>query len=150
MEGEGLRWEDREGTLTPSLIPFLRSSMLRFLATAAAMWVATRIVPGITHTGSAFALLGVAALFGVVNTLIAPVVKFFSLPFIILSLGLFALVINAAMLLLTSWLAAKLDLGFSVSGFIPALLGSLVISFVSALLMVAFKDRPPRHEVRES
>jgi putative membrane protein len=114
--------------------------MFRFLATAAALWVAAKLVPGIHHTGSALALLGVAAVFGVVNTLIAPVIKLLSLPFIVLSLGLFALVINGAMLMLTSWFAAKLELGFTVDGFIPALLGSLVISIVSAVLMIAFDD----------
>ena len=115
--------------------------MLRFLATAAALYVASKIVPGITHTGSALALLGVAAVFGVVNTIIAPVVKLLALPFIILTLGLLALVINALMLGLTSWLAGKLELGFHVDGFFPALLGSLVISIVSALLMFVLDDK---------
>ena len=119
--------------------------MLRFLATFASLWVATRIIPGIHHTGSAYALFGVAAVFGVVNVLIAPLVKLLSLPFIILSLGLFALVINGAMLLLTSWVAGKLALGFVVEGLIPAILGSLVISFVSAVLVTAF-NRGTRSE----
>lgn len=122
--------------------------MIRFLATAAALWVAARIVPGIHHTGTALALLGVAAVFGVVNTLIAPIVKLLSLPFIVLSLGLFALVINALMLMFTSWLAIKLGLGFSVDGFVPAFLGSLVISLVSAMLTLVFRDNREarRHE----
>jgi putative membrane protein len=115
--------------------------MLRFLATAAALWVSVKLVPGIHHNGSALALLGVAAVFGVVNTLIAPIVKLMSLPFIVLSLGLFALVINALMLKLTAWFALKLGLGFVVDGFIPALVGSLVISIVSAVLVVVFDDR---------
>lgn len=121
--------------------------MLRLLATAAAFWVATRIIPGISYTGSALGLVGVAALFGVVNTLIAPFVKLLSLPFIVLTLGFFALVVNAAMLLLTAWMASTLGLAFSVAGFLPALLGSLVISAVSALLMFVFRDdarRRPR------
>jgi len=118
--------------------------VLRFLATAAAMWVAARIVPGIHYTGSALALFGVAAVFGVVNTLVAPIVKLFTLPFIIFSFGLFLLVINAAMLLLTSGLATKLGLGFTVDGFGPALLGSLVISIVGAVLTAAFREPEDR------
>lgn len=115
--------------------------MLRLLATAAAVWVAAQIIPGITHTGSAFALVGVALVFGVVNTLVAPVVKLLALPFIIATLGILLLVINALMLLLTSWLAGALNLGFHVAGFWPALFGSIVISLVSAVVMVVF-DKP--------
>lgn len=116
--------------------------MLRFLATAAALWVAASLVPGISHTGSAFALLGVAAVFGVINAVIAPILKVLAFPFIVLSLGLVALVINAAMLRLTSWAAGVLNLGFSVSGFFPAFFGALVISLVSALLLLAFDPGP--------
>jgi putative membrane protein len=115
--------------------------VLRLLATAAAFWVATQVVPGISHSGSIIALLGVAIVFGVVNALIAPVVMLFALPFILLTLGLFALVVNALMLLLTSWLAGVLNLGFSVDGFVPAFFGSLVISIVSALVVLAV-DKP--------
>lgn len=118
--------------------------MMRFLSTAAALWLAARLVPGISHSGSAWSLLGVAAVFGVVNTVIAPVVKLLALPFIVLTLGVFALIVNAFMLGLTSWVAGKLDLGFHVAGFIPAFLGALVISLVSALLVVAFKDERAR------
>ena len=119
--------------------------MLRFLATAAALYVAAKFVPGISYTGAAiWPLLGVALIFGTVNTLVGPIVKLFSLPLIVLTLGLFALVINAAMLMLTSWLAAKLDLRFYVTGFVAALLGSLVISFVSAMIKLAFEPRTQR------
>jgi putative membrane protein len=118
--------------------------MIRFLATAAALYVATRIVPGITHTGSALALFGVAAVFGVVNTIIAPIVKLLALPFIILSLGLLLLVINALMLGLTSWVAGQLALGFHVDGFVAAFLGSLVISIVSAVLTMVFDTKKER------
>jgi putative membrane protein len=115
--------------------------VLRLFATAAAFWVAAQIIPGINHTGSVFALIGVALVFGVVNALIAPFVKLLALPFIVLTLGLFALVVNALMLLLTSWLAGALNIGFTVSGFWSALFGSIVISIVSALVMLTF-DRP--------
>jgi putative membrane protein len=113
--------------------------MLRLLATAAALWVATRLVPGISHSGSPLALLGVAVVFGVVNTLVGPLLKLLSLPVLLLTLGLFALVINALLLQLTSWLAGVLGLGFRVDGFGAALLGSVLISVVSALLVLAFR-----------
>jgi putative membrane protein len=112
--------------------------VLRLLITAAALWVATRLLPGISHDGSAFALLGVAIVFGVVNTLVGPVLKLLSLPVIVVTMGLFALVINALLLLLTSSLAGALGLGFHVDGFFSALVGSLLISLVSTLLMVTF------------
>jgi putative membrane protein len=112
--------------------------LVRLLATAAALWVATRVVPGITHTGSLPALLGVALVFGVVNTVVGPVLKLLSLPVLVLSLGLFALVINALLLQLTSWMAGQLALGFHVDGFLSAVIGSVLITVVSALLMVVF------------
>ena len=75
-------------------------------------------------------LLAVALILGLVSTFVEPVVKLLSLPFIILTLGLFLLVINALMLLLTAWLADAFDLGFHVDGFWAALLGSIVITVI--------------------
>jgi len=110
------------------------SLIIRLLINAAALYAATRFVDGISFTGSSGALLGVALVFGVVNALIKPVIQFFSLPVIFLTLGLFALVINALMLMLTSGLSRSLGLGFSVRGFGAALVGSIVVSLVSAVL----------------
>jgi len=112
--------------------------VFRLLATAAALWVATQLLPGITHEGSALSLLGVALVFGIVNALVGPVLKLLSLPVIVVTLGLFALVINALLLMLTSGLAGALGLGFHVDGFFTALLGSILISIVSALIMLVF------------
>ena len=104
------------------------------LAVAVAAW----IVPGIRFTepgGLAEnwpTLLGVGVILGVVSSFVKPVVKILSIPFIIITLGLFLWVINALMLLLTSWLAEQLDLGFVVDDFFwSALLGALVISLVN-------------------
>ena len=104
------------------------------LAVAVAAW----IVPGIRFTeGGGLAeywptLLAVGVILGVVSSFVKPVVKVLSIPFIILTLGLFLWVINALMLLLTSWLAKQLDLGFVVDDFFwSALLGALVISLVN-------------------
>lgn len=76
----------------------------------------------------------VAAIFTVINMFVAPVVKLLSLPFIILTLGLLLLVINALLLLLTDWIAEQLDVAFFVDGFWWAILGAVVISVVNAVL----------------
>jgi putative membrane protein len=91
--------------------------LLRLLINAAALWVATQLVSGITYTGDGVSLLGVALVFGVLNVLIKPVLFLLSLPFVILTLGLFTLVLNALMLLLTASASDALGLGFSVAGF---------------------------------
>lgn len=80
------------------------------------------------------ALAIVALVFSLINTFIAPVVKTLSLPFIIITLGLFLLVINALLLLLTDWIADKLDVSFYVESFGWAVLGAIVISIVNAVL----------------
>ena len=113
--------------------------LVRFLASAAALAVATWLVPGITVekpdlTSEVITILIVAAIFGVVNTIVKPVIKFFSIPAIFLTLGLFLLVINAMMLLVTSSLSRSLGLGFTVRGFVPALLGAVVVSITSLVL----------------
>ena len=79
-------------------------------------------------------LLGVALILGLVNALVRPILKALSCGVIVLTLGLFLLVINAAMLLLAAWIARQVGIGFHVDGFGAALLGSLVISLVSFLL----------------
>jgi putative membrane protein len=109
--------------------------ILRLLVTAASLWVATKFVPGISFIGDNYlALLGVALVFGTVNTLVRPVLKLFSFPVVLLTLGLFLFVINALMLMLTSYLSKILGFGFNVTGFVPALIGSLVISVTAAVL----------------
>ncbi|HEX4714701.1 MAG TPA: phage holin family protein [Ktedonobacteraceae bacterium] len=108
--------------------------LIRLLVNAAALWVATRIVPGVTYSGELLPFLGVALVFGIVNAFIGPVVKLLALPLIIVTLGIFALVINGLLLWLTSSLSESLGLGFHVSGFWAALFGSLVVSIVSTLL----------------
>ena len=109
---------------------------IRLLINAAALWVATRLVPGVTFTGDWLPFLGVALVFGVINTFIGPVVKILSIPFILVTLGIFLFVINGLMLWLTSSLSGALGLGFHVSGFWAAFFGALVVSIVSTLLTV--------------
>jgi putative membrane protein len=117
------------------------SLIIRLLVNAAALWVATRIVPGVTYRGDLLPFLGVALVFGVVNAFIRPFAKLLTFPIIILTLGLFALVVNGLMLWLTGALSDALGLGFHVSGFRAAFVGALVVSLVSTLLSLIVVDR---------
>ena len=95
----------------------MRSLVLHWLLNAAALWVAAWLLPGLDFQGTLLQLLLVAAVFGIVNSLLRPILTVLTCPLIVVTLGLFTLVINACMLLLTGWLSAHWDLGFSVSGF---------------------------------
>jgi putative membrane protein len=118
---------------------------VRFLSwlitTAIALAVAAWLIDGIRFTGPTAGqeeikhklvpLLVVALILGIVSSFVKPVLTILSIPFIIVTLGLFLLVINAAMLMLTGWLAEQLDIGFRVSGFWPAVGGAIVITVVT-------------------
>jgi putative membrane protein len=121
--------------------------LVRLIINAAALWVATRLVPGISYTGDGASLLGVALVFGVLNVALKPVLFVLSLPFLILTLGLFTLVLNALMLWLTGAASDSLGLGFRVAGFLPAFLGGLVVSIVSFLLSTFVRHEEP-HSAR--
>jgi len=124
-------------------MPFL----VRLLVNAAALWVATRIVPGVTFDGGPLPMLGVALVFGMLNASLRPLAKILMFPLIILTLGIFALVINGLMLWLTSSLSSTLGLGFHVSGFWAAFWGALVVSVVSLMLSLLIRD-PSRRFAR--
>lgn len=115
----------------------MRSVLLHWLLNAAALWIAAYLLPGLDFRGSVTDLLLVAAVFGVVNSLLRPILTVLTCPLIVLTLGLFTLVLNALMLLITGWLSARWDLGFAVSGFWAAFLGGLVVGVVSLLLSLA-------------
>jgi putative membrane protein len=110
------------------------SILLRLLINSAALWVATRVVYGISFTGDVPTLLGVALVFGVLNAVVRPILMVLTFPFFIITLGLFTFVLNAVMLLITSAASDALDLGFRVEGFGAAFLGALVVSIVSFAL----------------
>ena len=114
--------------------------VVRLLINAAALWVATQIVTGVTYTGGWVAFLGVALVFGAVNTFIGTAAKILTFPLVILSVGLFILIINGLMLWLTSSIAGALNLGFHVAGFWPAFWGALVVTVVSAILGVMIRE----------
>jgi putative membrane protein len=112
---------------------------------AAALWAAAALVPGLEFNGGVGRLLLVAAVFGVVNTTLRPLLTVLTCPLIIITLGLFTLVINALMLLVTGWLSESWNLGFTVTGFWAAFWGGLVVGLVSmalSLLLPAKTTRP--------
>ena len=122
------------------------SFIVRLLTNAAALWVATRIVPGVTYSGGWIPFLGVALIFGAVNTFVGLATKLLTFPLIIVTVGLLIFVINGLMLWLTGAVSGALGLGFVVDGFWPAFWGALVVTIVSTALRIMV--RPPRVIVR--
>ena len=119
--------------------------LIRVLASAAALAVATAVVPGIelttgSVTSKVLTLIAVALIFGVINAFLKPIVKIVGCLFYILTLGLIALVVNALLLWLTSWLAGKLNLPWHVTGFWPAFWGGLIVSVVTWLLSILIRE----------
>jgi putative membrane protein len=120
--------------------------IVRLLAGAAALAVAAGLLDGIsvgpgTTTERVLTLLAVAVIFGLVNAIVRPIVRLFTFPLFIITLGLFTFVVNALMLLLTVWIGDQFDLAFEVDGFWAALLGALVISVVSFLINLVLPDK---------
>ncbi|MCY0942681.1 MULTISPECIES: phage holin family protein [Streptomyces] len=121
--------------------------VVKTLANAAALAVAIWLLADITlDDGSSLGrrtltLILVALVFGLVNFIVKPVVRLLSLPLFVVTLGLFTLVVNALMLLLTSWLAEQLDLSFHVEGFWTAVLGAFIISVVSWAVNMLLPDK---------
>jgi len=105
--------------------------IIQILVNAAALWVAVQITDMDWTGAEVWQFLLVAVIFSLVNTFIRPILRVITLPITAVTLGLFLIVINALMLLLTGWISDQLDLGFMVNGFVPALLGAIVISIVS-------------------
>ena len=114
----------------------MKNFLIRLFVNALALAAAAWLVDGIQMDGDFFDVLVVALVFGILNAVLKPFLLLFSLPLLIVTLGLFALVVNAAMLMIT----ASLLNDFAVSGFWAALLGSLVISIVTMLLGGALND----------
>lgn len=124
------------------------SVLVRVLVNAVALWVATLVVPGIAitaregHLQQAVTFVVVGAVFGLVNLVVRPVVKLLSLPLYVLTLGLFSLVVNAAMLELTAWVSSFTQLTLVVDRFFwSAVLGGVVVGVVSWLLALVVPER---------
>lgn len=117
--------------------------LLRWLITAAALFIAATTVPGISITDQNgwVAVFIMAAVFGLVNAFIRPILTLLSCPLVLLTLGLFTLVINAFCLWFSSWIAQSwFGAGFVVDGFFPALIGGIVVAIVSFLLSMFLPD----------
>jgi putative membrane protein len=108
----------------------LVSALVHFVAEAIAIWVATLLISGIHVYGGALTYLWIGVLFGVVNAVLGSILRLFTLPLVVLTLGLFSLIISTAMLALTAALSSKLD----IDNFGAAFLAALVVAVVSAVV----------------
>ncbi|MGH7509913.1 MAG: phage holin family protein [Gemmatimonadales bacterium] len=120
------------------------SLLLHWFLNAAALWAAAAVVPGLEFDGGPGRLLLVAAVFGIVNSTLRPLLTVLTCPLIVLTLGLFTLVINALMLLVTGWLSESWNLGFTVTGFWAAFWGGLVVGLVSMILSLLLPGKATR------
>jgi putative membrane protein len=111
-------------------------SLITWLITAVSLLITAHFIPGFELRGIAAAAIA-AVVIGLVNAIVRPILFWLTLPITILTLGLFTFVLNA----LTIWIASGLTPGFRIEGFVPALIGSLVLSVISGLLNALF-DRP--------
>jgi len=126
----------------------MKSFVIRVLVNGVALWVAAYLVQGIhladkhvSTSSQLVTILWVAVIFGLLNALIKPILTILSLPVIILTLGLFTLIVNAAMLELTSWFAGQFSLDFHVDQFFwDAVFGSIIITIVSMILNAVLPD----------
>lgn len=120
--------------------------LIRLVITAVSLWISTLVIDGIdltadSATSKAGTLLAVAAIFGLVNAVLRPIIKTVGCGLYVFTLGLVAVVVNGLLFMLTSWIAGQLDLGFHVDGFWPsAVLGALLVGIVSWLLNMLVPD----------
>ncbi|WP_276522212.1 phage holin family protein [Kallotenue papyrolyticum] len=125
----------------------IKRFLLRLSINIIAILVAVSLVPGLDLEGPWWGLALVALLFGLINTAIRPLLFLLTLPFVIITLGLFMLVINALMLYLTSWLAAGFGVTLRIDHFLAAVLGALIIGIVSTALSILSGDQQIHIEV---
>lgn len=125
--------------------------LIRLAVNAFALWAAIELVPGLNYEGPGVSLFIIALIFGVVNALVRPLIILLTCPLIVLTLGLFVLVINTIMLSLTTWLAGPrvFDLGLSSTGFWATFFGALVISVVSGAINLFVKDEREKEKRRK-
>jgi|SRR5690606_7256650 len=121
------------------------SILMQIVANGVALWVASLLLDGIEFGGSGtnqvLTIVGVAVIFGLVNALVKPLLKLVSLPLVVLTLGLFLIVINALMLLLTSWLSGVVGLDFTVQSFFwDAVLGGIIVGAVATVVDMLLPD----------
>ena len=121
--------------------------LLRVIINAVAIWLATLVLSGLEMVGgrdtttTVIVFLVVALVFGIVNAVVKPIVKLLALPLYVLTLGLFTVIVNAAMLWVTGWLSQRTEYGLRIDNFGTAVLGALIISVVSFVLSLALKNK---------
>jgi len=121
--------------------------LIRLAISAVALWITTLLISGVAVTTDSTAkkigtLLAVAAIFGIINAILRPIVKTVGCAFYVLTLGLIAIVVNGLLFLLTSWIADKIGLPFHVDNFWPsAVLGALIVGIVSWILSMVVPDK---------
>ena len=126
----------------------VKNFLIRVVVNGLALWLAALVIPGVnlangdsSWTNKLLTVLFVALVFGVINAFVKPIVKLFSLPFIVLTLGLFTFIVNAFMLQITEWICDWLNLDFTIDDFFwDAVLAAVVITFVSWLLNIVLPD----------
>lgn len=119
--------------------------IIRWAINAVALYAAIALVPGLQlDNPSWLAYIWLALIFGLVNALVRPLLKLLTCPLILLTLGLFTLIINTVMLYLTAWLGGQFGLGLNIADFVAAFLGALIISVISAILSLMIDDDKPR------
>jgi putative membrane protein len=117
----------------------LLALVLRWVFIASALALAAAIVPDVEISGGVLGLLGVAAVFGIVNAVIGPVVRLLTLPVTLVTMGLFAFVVNGALLALTAGLSRNLDVG----GFLQTVVAAVVISAIGVVSQLLLVGRDP-------
>jgi putative membrane protein len=124
--------------------------ILRWAINAVALYAAIAIVPGLQTANQNWqAYIWLALIFGLVNALVRPILKFLTCPLILLTLGLFTLVINTGMLYLTSRVGDFFGIGLSIENFLSAFLGAIVISVISLVLTVFVREPKKARRRRE-
>lgn len=126
----------------------MKLHILQWLINALAIVVAVKIVDGISFHGEWWYMIVIGSLFGLVNSSIKPIIRFFTYPIIIVTLGIFTLIINASMLGLTALISRPLKLGFEVTGFWPAFWGALIVSIISTVLSWMTGQKALREELK--
>jgi putative membrane protein len=115
--------------------------IIRWAINAVALYVAVALVPGIQlQSANWLSFIWLALIFGVVNALLSPLLKLLTCPLILLTLGLFTLVINTLLFYLGGYVATYFGVGFTVDSWLSAFLGSIIVSIVSVVLSLILKD----------
>ena len=119
-------------------------ALVRFAVNTLALYAAVWLLPGLRFEGPLGQFLLVGVVFGLVNGLLRPLLTILTCPLVVLTLGLFTLVINALLLLATGWISARWGLGFAVDGFGAALLGGIIVGITSTILALFLRDEANR------